>query len=152
MTARKITGYHVFAVFALAFSIIIGVNLTMAVNAVRTFPGIESKNSYIDSQTFNERRAAQEALDWNLDVALGASEIELWFNDGRGPVQPKSMTAVLGRATEREDDITLGLIHVGGSYVAPIPELGAGRWVLRLEAEADDGTAYRKDVKLWVTE
>ncbi|MBO6867034.1 MAG: FixH family protein [Thalassococcus sp.] len=152
MTARKITGYHVFAVFALAFSIIIGVNVTMAVNAVRTFPGIESKNSYIDSQTFNERRAAQEALNWDLDVALAAREIEVRFDDGHGPIQPQNLKAVLGRATEREDDLALNLIYVGGSHVAPIPELGAGRWVLRLEAEAEDGTAFRKDVKLWVTE
>ena len=152
MTERKITGYHVFAVFGLAFSIIIGVNVTMAVNAVRTFPGIESKNSYIDSQTFNERRAAQEALNWNLDVQLGEGEIALSFDDGYGRFQPQDVVAVLGRATEREDDIALELAYNGGQFTAPIPELGAGRWVLRLEALAENGTQYRKDVKLWVTE
>ena len=43
----EIKGWHVLAAFVLAFSVIIGVNLTLAFNAVRTFPGLEVKNSYV---------------------------------------------------------------------------------------------------------
>ena len=42
---REIKGIHVFAAFALAFGTIIAVNMTLAVQAVRTFPGLEVRNS-----------------------------------------------------------------------------------------------------------
>ena len=41
----EITGWHVLAVFGLAFGVIISVNVILAVNAVKTFPGLEVKNS-----------------------------------------------------------------------------------------------------------
>ncbi|MEL7345657.1 MAG: FixH family protein, partial [Pseudomonadota bacterium] len=49
---RQLTGWHVFGMFALAFGIIISVNMTLAFQAVRTFPGLEVKNSYVASQAF----------------------------------------------------------------------------------------------------
>ena len=54
--------------FVAAFGVIIGVNLVLALSAVRTFPGLEVKNSYVASQTFDERRAAQEALGWTVSA------------------------------------------------------------------------------------
>ena len=58
----KLTGWHVLAIFVGAFGVIIGVNVALAWNAVATFPGLEVDNSYIASQTFDDRREAQEAL------------------------------------------------------------------------------------------
>ena len=49
----EIKGWHVFATFAAAFGIIISVNLTLAFKAVATFPGLEVRNSYIASQSFD---------------------------------------------------------------------------------------------------
>ena len=53
---RKLTGWHVLAIFTAAFGVIIGVNLTLAFNAVATFPGLETGNSYVASQSFDARR------------------------------------------------------------------------------------------------
>ena len=55
MAERKFTGKHALAVFVGAFGVIIAVNLVLAYNAVKTFPGLEVKNSYVASQEFNER-------------------------------------------------------------------------------------------------
>ena len=65
---RKLTGKHVLMIFAGAFGVIISVNLVLAYSAIKTFPGLEVKNSYVASQTFNERKAAQEALGWNVSA------------------------------------------------------------------------------------
>ena len=46
---------HALAMFVAAFGVIIAVNLVLAYNAVKTFPGLEVKNSYVASQEFNER-------------------------------------------------------------------------------------------------
>ena len=62
MSEAKLTGRHVALIFGGAFTVIIGVNLTLAVKAVGTFPGLETKNSYVASQNFEHDRAAQEAL------------------------------------------------------------------------------------------
>ncbi len=61
MAEREFTGRHAAAVFVGAFAVIIAVNVALAVSAVRTFPGLEVANSYVASQEFNARRAAQEA-------------------------------------------------------------------------------------------
>ena len=58
---RGLTGWHVLAMFVTGFSIIIAVNITLAINAVRTFPGKETESSYVASQHFDSDRAAQEA-------------------------------------------------------------------------------------------
>ena len=150
MSERKITGLHVAGIFGLGFSIIIAVNVTMAVNAVRTFPGLESRNSYIDSQSFNDRRAAQDALDWVVDVQMRDGMITLQIDGDTGPVQAATLQAELGRATERDDDVTLDLSYSNGQYSAPLPALGDGRWVLRLLASAPDGTVFQKHIRLWV--
>ena len=59
MAEKEFTGKHAAAVFIGAFSVIIAVNIALAVSAVSTFPGLEAKNSYVASQQFNVRRSAQ---------------------------------------------------------------------------------------------
>ena len=68
MTERRFTGRHAALLFVGSFGIIISVNVALAVNAVRTFPGLEVKNSYVASQEFNDRLHAQTALGWTVDA------------------------------------------------------------------------------------
>ena len=65
----EIKGWHVFAGFVFAFSIIISVNLTLAFNAVRTFPGLEVKNSYVASQSFEADQTPEFTFDGKRLVA-----------------------------------------------------------------------------------
>ena len=66
MAEREITGRHVLLGMVGAFGVIITVNVVMAWQAVSTFPGLEVKNSYVASQTFDAERKAQLALGWVL--------------------------------------------------------------------------------------
>lgn len=147
---REITGRHVAAAFVLGFGVIIAVNMTLAINAVRTFPGLEVKNSYVASQTFDQERAAQEALGWNAEVALDAGRILLSIEDPAGLASASIRDARLGRTTHTAADRTLDLRPFGGLWVADAPDLEPGAWYLWLSAEAPDGTAFRRRFSLWV--
>ena len=52
----KLTGGHVLAMFVAMFGVIITVNMILAFSAVKTFPGLEVKNSYVASQSFDRDR------------------------------------------------------------------------------------------------
>lgn len=151
-SGRPLTGWHVFAGFAGAFTIIIGVNLYMAVKAVSTFPGLEVSSGYADSQTFDVRRHAQEALGWQASVATDTDRLVLTLVDDAGrPVYPAELVALLTRPTTTADDQLLALTRgANGTLVAPA-DLAPGRWRLRLTGTARDGTDYRHSITFSVT-
>lgn len=150
MNGRPITGRHVFLITAGAFAVIIGANLTLAVNAVATFPGLEVKNSYVASQSFDRDRAAQQALGWTVTAEVDDNLLRLAITDRAGlPVNPAALSVLVGRTTSAADDRTPALSFDGAAFVAPVA-LGAGLWTLRIEAEAEDGTAFRQRLSLHV--
>ena len=144
MARGEITGKHVLIGFVAAFAVIIGVNLVLAVSAVRTFPGLEVKNGYIASQTFDERKAAQEALGWTISAHHADGLLTLTITDKSGePVRAAKLDATVGRATHVADDVTPDFRYDGRAYVAPV-DLGDGNWNIRMEAIADDGTLIKE--------
>ena len=147
---REITGKHVLIGFVAAFGVIITVNVIMAVSAVKTFPGLEVKNSYVASQEFDKRKALQEALGWTVTAQHEAGELILSITDRNGnPVEVKELNAILGRPTSVKQDVTPDFRFNGSAYVAPM-ELNDGNWDLRMVAYAADGTEFRKRVKMRV--
>lgn len=146
MFPHRITGWHVAAIFGSAFAVIIGVNLTLAFKAVSTFPGLETKNSYVASQHFDRDRSAQQALGWTVAARLENDQLVLTIDDDRGPVAADIVTATLGRATHVGEDRTPEFHHNGSAFVAAVPGLPRGNWNLRLEARAQSGTLFRQRV------
>ena len=145
---REFTGWHMLGLMVLGFGIIIGVNLTLAYNAVKTFPGLETRNSYVASQTFDADRAAQDALGWTLNPRLTHTRLTLAITDASGAaVAPKVINATLGRATNVTQDMTPAFEIVDGVMVADV-NAGAGYWNLRLELEAADGTIFKRRLQL----
>lgn len=146
----KLTGWHALGIFGGAFAVIIGVNIALAYSAVKTFPGLETKNSYVASQTFDIRRAAQENLGWTVDVTAREGEIVLSITDENGkPVQAGRLEAVLGRATSVKDDIAPEFAYNGKAYIAR-EALGPGKWVVRMKANALDGTEFQQRLTVHV--
>ncbi len=141
---RELKGWHVATVFVMAFGVIIAVNLTLAFKAVATFPGLEVKNSYVASQSFDRERHAQEALGWDVtaEVRGGLLRVDLRDEAGRA-VDGVPLQGLLGRPTHVRADRQVRFVQDGSAYVAPVA-LEAGLWALRLEAVAPDGTAFRK--------
>lgn len=146
---RKLTGWHVLAIFGGAFAVIISVNFFLAYNAVATFPGLEVRNAYVESQYFNEKKEQQLALGWEIQAEHKDGQVILSITDENGPVEVQSLTATLGRATTVADDLSPDFVFDGTAYVAPV-ELRDGNWNIRMLAVAPDGTPFEQRVVLHV--
>ena len=146
MTDFTLTGRHVAGAFVAGFSIIIGVNITLAVSAVRTFPGLEVKNSYVASQHFDADRAAQRPVGGYVSAKVAGYTLTLRIDADTGPVAPVITQATLGRATHVQADRALDFLFDGRVHNARVPNLAPGNWNLRLVAVADDGTVFRQRI------
>jgi nitrogen fixation protein FixH len=146
---REWTGRDVLVVTVGAFGIIIAVNVTMAWKAISTFPGLEVPNSYAAGVGFDGRRAAQEALGWEVAPVWADGVLTLAFADAAGPVRPAALRVGMGRPTDRADDFTARLAWDGAAFSGPVP-LGPGQWRIDVEAVAADGTAFSRKLRLVV--
>ena len=146
----ELTGRRVLVITVSAFAVVIGVNLTLAYYAISTFPGLEVRNSYIASQTFDADRRAQLALGWTLVTGYDAGQLRLTFRDSAGlPAPVLDLAVLVGRATEARDDMSPAFRQIGGEFVAPV-DLQPGKWMLQIQAVAPDGTAFRQRIDLMV--
>ncbi len=150
-SGTPLTGRKVFFIFAAAFGVIITVNLTLAYNAVSTFPGLEVKNSYVASQSFERDRAAQLALGWDVAAVLKGDELQLSIQRNGYPVEATIVSAVFGRATHVGQDQRPDLTFNGEAYTAPV-EVSDGNWNLRLVAMSEDGTMFRQRIVVGAAE
>jgi len=148
----ELTGKHVLAITVTAFSIIIGVNLFMAFSAVGTFPGLETPNSYVASQQFDQLRVAQEALEWDVSAELQGEELVVDIKGADGyAVEVVKIGGIFGRATHVKDDQEPVFSQTStGAYVAHVGELAGGNWNFRMTATAQDGTPFQQLIVLYV--
>ncbi len=150
MAERQFTGKHALAVFVAAFGVIITVNLVLAYSAVKTFPGLEVKNSYVASQEFNERLKVQQELGWEIRAETTGGLLILHITDQSGaPVQVAELQAVVGRATHVKDDFSPDFTFDGNAYSTPAT-LGKGNWNIRLVAKDSSGAEFAQRVPLYV--
>ncbi|SDW40474.1 FixH family protein [Celeribacter indicus] len=148
---REITGKHVLIGMVGTFGIIIGVNVFMAVQAVKTFPGLETANSYGVSQTFNRDKEAQEALRWTVEAVDDQENLYVYIRDDAGrPVEVAEIGGTLGRATTVAQDQQPEFRFDGEAYVAQTGVLDEGNWNYRMTATALDGTAFTQRIVIHV--
>ncbi len=144
----EITGRKVLIIAVSSFGVILAANLTLAFNAVSTFPGLEVDNSFVASQNFNQELAEQLALGWDVNATHRDGELVLSITDSDGfPVQVAHLDAVLGAATHVRDDQVPEFQFRDGAYRAPV-DIGTGNWNIRMHAVAADGTEFRQRVVL----
>lgn len=149
---REITGRHVLFVTVGAFGVIIAVNLLMAWKAISTFPGLEVANSYVASQNFDQRRDEQEALGWTVshDYNRASGRLTLKLTDAAGrPAAVRDIGILLGRTTETRQDQQPVLVQVGSAWEADVA-LEAGKWLLKVQAIAEDGTLFEQRLDFFV--
>lgn len=147
---RELRGWHILLAFIAFYGVIITVNMTLAVSAVRTFPGLEVKNSYVASQFFDADREAQLALGWEIDLSTEGDELSLRITDALGPVAPEITRATLGRPTHVGEDQEVVFHFDGERHLAVIKPLSRGNWNLRLAAVADNGTEFKQRIVMRV--
>ncbi len=150
--SRKFTGTHAAIIFIGCFAIIILVNIALTVFAVRSFPGMEVRNSYVASQEFDEQKARQQALGWQTEVTYEDEKVRLFIHDENGHlITPNAISLRVGRATTDQYDQTLDLRFDGEAFSANKP-LGKGEWLVFLDITAADNTPFKQIHKLWITQ
>lgn len=144
----RMTGPKVLIIAVSSFGVILTANLTLAFNAVSTFPGLEVDNSFVASQNFNQELAEQLALGWDVKASHEGGVLTLAITDQQGqPVRPAHLDAVLGAATHVRSDQSPDFRFIDGAYRAPV-DIGPGNWNIRMHAVAADGTEFRQRVVL----
>ncbi|WP_416896867.1 MAG: FixH family protein [Minwuia sp.] len=104
-TPRPVTGRTVLITIVAFFGVIIAVNLTLTVFALRSDNGLVVKNSYVASQNFNRNMAearAQEELGWRLAAIRENGELIVRLHDRDGiAVEGATVTAKVGQPGDR---------------------------------------------------
>jgi nitrogen fixation protein FixH len=140
---RPITGWHVLTVFGAMFAVMLAVNITFVVLALKTFSG-ETDHAYINGLRFNETLAAkarQAEMGWTMSLGLtrpagGGAVLEARLVDRDGaPLSGAMLSGMLERTTQDNSDRPLMFTEdSAGTYRAVIDSLEPGRW--RFEATA----------------
>ena len=151
---REFTGRKMLIVTVGFFAVIVAVNLFMAYSAVSTFPGLVVRNGYVASQQFDQLKAAQVALGWDVSARLEPTRLRLDIIGPDGaPAIPATIEATLGRSTERQQDQNLLFERdASGYFLADTGALDFGVWILWLKATAEDGTLFQQRITLFKPE
>lgn len=147
--AKPLTGRKVLAIFVGAFGIILAVNITLLVSAVRTFPGLEVKNSYVASQTFDDRAQAQTAMGWAPEVKYAGGAVRLSIFANGEFVFPETIDVRIGRPTHGREDTIPVLLRDANGYWFNI-DLADGKWFVYVNAVSRSGEPFSQRLELFV--
>lgn len=148
---KELTGRKVLMILLAAFGIILAVNMTLLYNAVKTFPGLEVKNSYIASQTFDDRALAQRALGWAPEVKYANGQMNLSIFSNGEFIFPEVISLRIGRPTHGREDAIPVLLRDTIGYWFKI-DLGDGKWFIYVSAEDSNGEPFEQRLEMFVTD
>lgn len=148
----RINGWHVLAGVTAFFAVVIGVDASFTVLALRTFPGQVSVTPYEDGLLYNKRIAqldAQARLGWRAAAQATPGEVVMDFRDhAGGPLRGLAVTGRLERPATQAGRVTLKFAEVApGRYVAPTGRL-SGAWDLTADAAGPTGGAFTAERRL----
>ena len=146
---KPLTGRKVLIILLTAFGVILTANMTLLYNAIHTFPGLEVKNSYVASQTFDDRAVAQRALGWDPRVKYANGQVNLSIFANGEFIFPETLDVRIGRPTHGREDTTPVLLRDTIGYWFNI-DLDDGKWFVYLNAETKDGEPFQHRLELFV--
>lgn len=151
-TGFRLRGVHVLFGVVAFFAVIIAVDATFTVMAVRSFPGQVSVTPYEDGLIYNQRLAQlhrQDALGWAAAASAAPGQVVLDYRDREGrPVEGLAITGKLERPATESGRITLRFKERGGGRYAAMHAGLAGAWDLTAEAKARDGARFVAERRL----
>jgi nitrogen fixation protein FixH len=135
----RLTGWHVLAGFIAFFGVTIAVDVLMAVQAYRTYPGEVATSPYEDGLAYDsqlDQQRIQTGLGWRFTVALQEhGVVRVTATDRRGsPLADLKLAASLTRpATEQGRREISFRAMAPGQYEARAGVL-SGAWDLKVSA------------------
>jgi nitrogen fixation protein FixH len=137
---RPFTGWHMTAIVAGFFVVVVAVNFTMAGLASRTFGGTVVDNSYVASQNYNGWLAEarlQKSLGWTTRVDLGSDRrLRISITSSIGPVPVDQVNAVAIHPLGRQPERRLRFAAVAAGILVSTTALPPGRYLLRISVES----------------
>lgn len=151
----QFTGYHMTGVLALFFGTIISVNMVLAFSAASTWTGLIVKNTYVESQNFNEKLGdleTQATLGWNATISMSAGNMVVALSQKDGaPLHGAIVTANLGRPVHEGEDRTISFVQSSNDYTAPL-SLEPGIWRLQITAIGPKGEPWLHTIRFMISE
>ncbi len=136
------------------FTVIIGVNVTMAVLANRNWTGLVVKSAYVEGQAFNQKQAearAQAARKWHSALSFDQGLLRFQVFDDQGQALAFEQARVqLGRPAFEQQDFELVLSQDASGALAAEQPLAPGLWALTIEALDLQGQIYKRQAQLFV--
>jgi nitrogen fixation protein FixH len=153
--AKSITGGHILAIIITFFGIIIAVNATLAVLAVRSWTGLVVENGYVASQSFNRdlAEARREAgLGWQESFGYADGRFIVVLSDSAlQPISRAAVTVKLQRPSTDREDHELTLTEVASGKYELAASLSPGLWDAETIVHSVSGETLRHLYRLQVS-
>lgn len=159
----ELRGWHVLLILIGFFAVVIAVDVGMAVQAYRTFPGEVTAKPYEDGLAFNTalaRRQEERSLGWRASIettVLGAGsalrsgrvQLRLKISDNAGqPVRGLTLRGRLERPATESGRLDLQLTETRpGTYDATAPDT-PGAWDISISGQDRTGRAFEAQRRL----
>ena len=148
----RLNGWHVLAGVTAFFAVIIAVDVSFMVMAIRTFPGQVSVTPYEDGLLYNRHIAqldAQARLGWRAAAGAEPGQVTLELRDRQDrPLTGLTITGRLERPATETGRVPLRFVEVSpGRYLAPAGHI-AGAWDLTAEARDPKGAVFVAERRL----
>lgn len=147
---KEFTGRHMIGVLVLFFGTIITVNLFLAYSANSTWTGLVVKNTYVESQKFNQRTETfkkQAAMGWQYDVTYADGQFSVSLLDSfSAPIKNAIVVADIGRPVQEGEDQILQLAETNGQYSVDA-ELAPGLWRARIKVIGPLGEQWQRTAR-----
>lgn len=135
------TGKHMVLTLVLFFGVIITVNMVMAWQATRSWSGLVVPNTYVASQQFNAKVAAQRAMAASGVTGKLAVEGDVVSftisHPAKGPVDVEKVVVNFLRPVGTEQDFSVELTRSAPGVYSAKHEVRSGQWIA--EVKATDG-------------
>jgi nitrogen fixation protein FixH len=147
---KPLTGRKVLLIMVAAFAVIVTANMAMLLAATGSFPGLVVKNSYVASQGWDRKTAAQRALGWTAGAVYSGGRLTVTMTGADGaPVSGLMLAAVVGRPASDREDIRLELGEDGEGYAAPL-SLAPGVWRVEITGTGAGGASFQAGAEFQV--
>ncbi|MDX8434742.1 cytochrome oxidase [Mesorhizobium sp. M4B.F.Ca.ET.215.01.1.1] len=145
--SREFTGRHMLFTILGFFGVVIGVNVTMATLASKSWTGLVVENTYVASQQFNrkaEEGRAQAALGWTGELTIVSGNVRYSLSDAAGKPVPLHGVKVRFRHPAYEaEDKTVVLASGSGQEFGVRHTPKDGVWIVEIDADAGLAEPYR---------
>jgi len=155
---RELKGWHVLIMFLVFFGVMLGVNVYMVVQAVRTFPGEVNSRPYEAGLAYNrtlKAMATERALGWRARVdtidtrAAGTRIIVRWSDASAQPLASAMVKGKLVRPATEAQNHDLAFTEIAPGTYAAVVKAAPGAWDLSVtatDARGEHRTAERRVV------